>query len=480
MTRRNRRLWIIWALLSVIAGTVLAIGLGSKQAATLPVLSSARAWLLPGPTTHGHHQIELACESCHTSAFGGGELMQRACVGCHGAALTEANDKHPASKFDDPRNAFRLEKVDAQKCIACHVEHRPAATLAMGVTQPGDFCFHCHQAEGEMPSDHKGLPFNGCTAAGCHNYHDNRALYEDFLLKHAGEPPLLAKRELPLRELAAALQESMSYPQARYPLKPLAAEAADAPKGLAVAPAVHADWLGTAHAQAGVNCSGCHVRGAVVPQGASAPEGAGQWVDRPSTPQACEACHAIESKGFKSGKHGMRLASGLPPMSPTQARLPMKADAHGELTCTSCHGAHRFDTRAAAVEACTGCHADRHTLAFKDSPHFALLVKESQGELPAGSGVSCASCHMPRQRVATEEGSRMAVQHNQNDTLQPNEKMIRPVCLSCHGLGFSIDALADRALIDKNFLGQPSRHVESIDMAVRKDEQEKSRRSEKP
>ena len=33
--------------------------------------------------------------------------------------------------------------------------------------------------------------------------------------------------------------------------------------------------------------------------------------------------------------------------------------------------------------------------------------------------------------------------HNQNDGLRSNEKMIRPVCLDCHGLGFAIDALAD-------------------------------------
>ena len=33
--------------------------------------------------------------------------------------------------------------------------------------------------------------------------------------------------------------------------------------------------------------------------------------------------------------------------------------------------------------------------------------------------------------------------HNQSDGLRPNEKMIRPVCLDCHGLGFAIDALAD-------------------------------------
>src|SRR5690606_13940353 len=31
--------------------------------------AGSRTWFLPGPTTHGHHQIELSCQSCHSSAF---------------------------------------------------------------------------------------------------------------------------------------------------------------------------------------------------------------------------------------------------------------------------------------------------------------------------------------------------------------------------------------------------------------------------
>ena len=54
---------------------------------------------------------------------------------------------------------------------------------------------------------------------------------------------------------------------------------------------------------------------------------------------------------------------------------------------------------------------------------------------------------------------RTLVQHNQNDGLQPNEKMIRPVCMSCHGLGFSIDALAGKKvasldMVRKRFLNR--------------------------
>ena len=59
----------------------------------------------------------------------------------------------------------------------------------------------------------------------------------------------------------------------------------------------------------------------------------------------------------------------------------------------------------------------------------------------------------------------MRIQHNQNQNLRPNEKMARGVCLTCHGLGFALDALADRALIEKNFNGQPKHQVRSLEMA---------------
>jgi len=140
--------------------------------------------------------------------------------------------------------------------------------------------------------------------------------------------------------------------------------------------------------------------------------------------------------------------------------------AHRELTCASCHRAHEFDTRQAAVEACLSCHDDAHSRAYKESPHFALWQAEAAAKAPPGSGVSCATCHLPRETHKDEDGvARVLAQHNQNHNLRPNEKMIRSVCLDCHGLAFSLDALADRVLIRTNFTGRPSRHVQSIDLA---------------
>jgi formate-dependent nitrite reductase cytochrome c552 subunit len=206
------------------------------------------------------------------------------------------------------------------------------------------------------------------------------------------------------------------------------------------------------------------------------------WAKRPDH-KACATCHEPESKGWLAGKHGMRLAEGLTPMTPARARQPVHAAARDkELSCTSCHGAHRFDTRKAAVEACVGCHRDRHTEAYERSPHYALWKMELAGEAPAGSGVSCATCHLPRDEYRAPEGGakRVLVQHNQNDNLRPNEKMIRPVCMNCHGLGYSIDALADAKLTLENFAGRPGAHVKSLDMVAQRLKELEEKRGRKP
>ena len=74
---------------------------------------------------------------------------------------------------------------------------------------------------------------------------------------------------------------------------------------------------------------------------------------------------------------------------------------------------------------------------------------------------------MPREISEDSSGQEKAfVQHNQNDNLRPNEKMLRSVCLDCHGLEFSIDALADVELVKRNFRGKPSTHIKSLDWAI--------------
>jgi predicted CXXCH cytochrome family protein len=456
--RKNLRLWGIWG------GLTLAI---LAFAAVTMAYGGPRHLLLIGKTTNAHHQIEMACNACHTTWFGGREAIEKTCLSCHAEDLKNSQDNHPASKFSDPRNADRLAILDVTKCLTCHVEHQPERTQAMAVTIPADFCVACHADIGDDRPTHKGLAFTTCSGAGCHNFHDNRALYEDFLEKHRNEPWLHT-----MSRMTSITPATMTLYEAKAKSRPVLVP--DAPTGRSDAAHAMADLLATGHAKAGVNCSGCHQ-----PPGV-APGNAATWIVKPEMAQ-CASCHAAEATGFTQGKHGMRLAEGmlsshkglfglfsdkkLSPMRPAHARLPMKSSAHGtELGCTTCHQAHDFNLQRAKVEACLSCHNDQHTQAYLASPHHRLWQAELAGKGPAGSGVTCATCHMPRVLRRGEDGvERFIVEHNQNDNLRPNEKMARGVCMECHGLGFTLDSLADRALIDRNFKGRSSIHIKGIE-----------------
>ena len=444
MAQKKQWLWVTWSVV-----TLAMTGL-----ATYLLIGPNRSFLLPGPTSHGHYQIELSCNACHTPWLG---VKEDACYKCHEAELKAANDSHPKSKFTDPRNADRLQLIKADNCVTCHREHLPAQTRAMGVTLPMDYCAHCHQQTLTDRPSHKNFKFDSCATAGCHNYHDNTALYENFLLKHTNQPAIKDSGAVAKKQLLAFLLDD-GVMKAR---PALSVEQHNAPGDTKVDAKVMNDWLTTAHAKAGVNCTDCHnVEDAVTREK--------RWSDKLDH-NSCTRCHKEEVGGFLAGKHGMRLAQNLAPMTPAQARLPMKAEAaHRELNCVSCHGAHEFNTRSAAVDACLSCHDDEHSRAYKNSKHFALWFNETTGEAPAGSGVSCATCHLPREKLEREGRVTVRVQHNQNANLRPNEKMIRSVCLDCHGLAFSLDALADAALIRTNFIGRPARHVESLDLAVQR------------
>ena len=420
----SRRAWL--------GASMVTLGLGSYLGWKLQ--DKDKKIYLPGQTTHGHYQIELQCDACHTETD---SVPSDACLDCHAQELDRADDSHPPSKFLDPRNASLVDKLDARECITCHVEHRPVLTAQMGVTLPGDYCFYCHEDIGEDRPTHQGLDHDSCQAGGCHNFHDNLALHEDFLEAHLDEPWLREPALVPVRAPVVPSKEALSTSDA------------DAPARWLQDQNLLSGWEHSAHAVSGVNCADCH--------GAEA-----SFAKRP-TWDVCRECHEDETTGFTAGHHGMRLAEGLPPMTPRDARLPMKADARDRrLDCGSCHGAHDYDTRRAAVEACLDCHDDQHSRAYETSTHAALFRAELRGQAPQGTGVSCATCHMPR--FATRAGSEeLKVQHNQNDNLRPNEKMIRSVCIHCHGVDFSLDALASAALAKTNYMGRPGEHVASMD-----------------
>ncbi len=414
-----------------------ALGIGWFLIALLGPSKVQKAAFLPGKTTHGHYQIELSCDACHTRAFGGTEALDEGCRSCHAAELQEAKDSHPTSKFTDPRNAARVAILDARSCVACHKEHQPEQTHSMGLTLPEDYCFKCHEDVGKERPTHQGLDFATCASGGCHNFHDNRALYEDFLLDHAREPVNKDDGRMPASTVRPV--NSLSTPDLVSLADKLDVEQLSALKS-------------TAHGRSPLNCSSCHE---------SRDASAKVSIER------CRSCHGEEAEAWEQSHHGMSYAAGNGLLRTGQARLPMKAGSNQKaLDCNSCHPAHGNDPAYASFEACMHCHDDEHSNSYSGSKHFKTFEQAiARGALE--TGVSCATCHLPRVR-GSGAGS---VLHNPNATLRPNEKMVRPVCLNCHGLAFALDALADDDLVRRNFQGQPSRHVTSIEMAVTRDEQ---------
>ncbi len=120
------------------------------------------------------------------------------------------------------------------------------------------------------------------------------------------------------------------------------------------------------------------------------------------------------------------------------------------------------------MDACLDCHDDEHSRNFRNSSHFNRWQSSPAVPGLSSQGASCATCHMPRVEIVEGGESRISSLHNQNETLRPNEKMVRPTCLHCHGLGFSLDALADPELIRNNFSGPSKVHVESVEMVARR------------
>ncbi len=434
--------WIIWTVTTLLIIFYLAQQLESEE----------KQLFLPGQTSSGHYQIEQQCNACHGESFSDMKTMQKNCVACHGKELKAVKDSHPKRKFTDPRNANRIEVLDARYCVSCHVEHKPEITHEMGVTQAKGLCIKCHQDVAEDRPSHQGMAFETCASAGCHNYHDNRALYEDFLLKHASEPDHKANSRMPKNHA------HQYYFKNNPGIKALTTADIDAPLRVNIDNRISHDWSISSHAEAGVNCSGCHNDDRTAP-----------WIDKPELEQ-CLSCHKPQSQGFLEGKHGMRLKAGLEAMQTNMARLAMNPNKTDKaLGCISCHGDHEFNAKKAAVEACIGCHMDEHSSNYKQSPHYQSWLKTLSGQLDSNQGVSCATCHMPTMEQTAAYQISHATQHNQNFNLRPNEKMIRSVCMNCHGLKFSIDALADKVLIKSNFNAQPTIHIKSIDMATARD-----------
>jgi hypothetical protein len=371
------------------------------------------------------------------------------CIACHRAELAE--DTHAVRMFDDPRWAGTLEKIDALTCVTCHLEHR---VVPGGATIARDFCFPCHDDVIQKRQSHKDLKADSCGIGGCHNYHDNTGLNTAFLKRHFGEAemhaePRLAEWGSPVASKAIAVPPLF-------------------PDSLKVSRELVAAWQQSIHAAKEVNCMDCH-------------KGSSDEFAHRVQASACERCHAFEVDTFHAGKHGVSSKLKLISLRPDDARLPMKAASTGgpprRLGCPACHDPHGLDTRRAATDACLTCHNDPHSRAFTNSKHFSLLAGNGSGARVGARAVTCASCHLPRLRAETEEGTRVAVNHNNSFTIRPRDRMVKHVCIACHGLEFSVNSIYDDRLVENNFQGRPARRHQTLEMIEAVVAEEKAERT---
>lgn len=207
-------------------------------------------------------------------------------------------------------------------------------------------------------------------------------------------------------------------------------------------------WQTSAHALAEVNCSSCHQD-----------EQTKRLIVQPSE-ESCRSCHEFAVDTFWLGKHGVRLFEGMSPLTPAMAHLPMKESARDrEMNCNTCHNVHSVNTVPAAVDSCLTCHDDRHSRNYRDSPH-AKLVNLTSLPRPNREAVTCATCHLPRTSVDNE----VVVNHNNTYTLLPRNRMVKEVCMNCHGLEHSFNSIFDDELVEANFARPPTLKLETFDM----------------
>lgn len=213
-------------------------------------------------------------------------------------------------------------------------------------------------------------------------------------------------------------------------------------------------WKGSAHALNGVNCSSCH-------QNAETKA----LVIKP-TYDSCKSCHPKALETFLLGKHGVRLLEELPPLTIALAHLPMQVSAQNKLmNCNTCHNVHSVNTFEAGVNSCLTCHQDTHSLNYKDSQHAQLFLAEGTLPRPSSKSVTCATCHLPRHQFERPDSTTwVGVNHNNTFTLKPRDRMVKEVCMSCHGLEFSYNSIFDDELVEANFTRQPTQNLETLKM----------------
>ena len=212
---------------------------------------------------------------------------------------------------------------------------------------------------------------------------------------------------------------------------------------------IEQQWQSSAHALAEVNCSSCHHN-----------EETKKFVAQP-TQESCQSCHESSVNTFLLGKHGIRTLEGLSPLTPAMAHLPMKdASLDRQMNCNTCHNVHTVNTYEASVDSCLTCHNDNHSLNYKNSPHAKVFRNIGVLPRPNSDSVTCATCHLPRE----VSGDSILVNHNNTYTLKPRDRMVKEVCMNCHGVEHAYNSIFDDELVEANFARPPNQKLPTFQL----------------
>ncbi len=342
-----------------------------------------------------------------------GRLRQLPRRGAEGRRTTRI----PKSKFTDPRNADRVEILDARYCVTCHQEHRPGITQRDGRHAADRLLLPLPSRHRRGPAEPQGSGVRHLRLGGLPQLpRQPRALCRTSSIKHAGEPDQLddATRR------AGRLAQGKGRRASRWPSRsPAAATPTRRPRTPAMPrssptgrPTSTPTPASTARAATRPRTSRALDRSARNRDLQELPRQPGAHLHRRQARHAAARRHAGRAT---TGRFGLFTDAQLPPMTPAQARAADEGRRRSDtaLGCNTCHAAHATTASRAKVEACTGCHDDTHTKAYFASPHYELLKRETAGELPRGSGVSCATCHLPVDRDARRRRREGDLRHPQ-------------------------------------------------------------------
>ncbi len=430
-------LWRNWTIISIWLFWILVnVALLAFAYPPLSGHSDKNELYVPAKVAHSHHQIAGDCVSCHTPFA---NRTDNKCITCHENIYTEDSVSHKPVSFERNMHQDLLKKVDVTQCESCHRVHHNENDNLTTLVDASQYCLTCHnEIVTNKEHHHAGMKKEACSE--CHNYHDNTIAIASFV--HQNRRGNKIKSDVNVLERNFLKQ----YKQVSiYAVRELGIEKNDAPRSLKFDDSILVDWQMSKHASAGVNCSFCHLNNKT-----------DQWLEKPDY-NVCDNCHPRETDEYLLSTHGIRIKQNLPSFQVKDARLAMQKDASKKkLTCNSCHSDHRFNTELTVLETCLDCHNDEHSLAYKNSLHFKTLNDSREDHKKALSGVSCATCHFPRESIEVGKQLYTHVQHNVNRDSNKIKKFARTVCLQCHSLKFSLNSLNDKAVLKSNFSEQPA------------------------